>query len=368
MAAEWLPEDWSIPQLLLVALVVTVALTGVVAASTSQSAFGAYNAAWDGASDLRDLANEAGAEPQVVLNTSSYSETEPNGTIAVILSPDEPYNPTERTRVTSFVEDGGTLVIAEDYGPHSTSLLQALDVQTRIDGTPLRDEEEYYRAPAFPLATNVSEHPETEGVDQLTLNHGTSLQTNRSANGTTVLVSSSEFSYLDTNRNESLDDSEELVSRPVVVRENVGNGTVYVVSDPSIFINAMLERPGNAQFARNLFGAHDRVLLDYSHLSGTPPLMLAVLTLQADSVWQVLVAILGLGAIVLNGRMREFVLDVNDRARSTEEEPNDLALANADPEEIVAYLSRQHPDWDEDRIRRVMRGVIRSDTRTQTDE
>lgn len=366
MAAEWLPEDWSIPQLLLVALVVTVAVTGVVAASTSQSAFGAYNPAWDGATDLRDLANEAGAEPQIALNTTSYAEADPSGTIAVILSPDEPYTPSERTSVTSFVEEGGTLVIAEDYGRHTTSLLQALGLETSVDGAPLRDEQEYYRSPAFPLATNVSDSTETEGVDQLTLNHGTSLETNRSANGTTVFVSSSEFAYLDQNGNGSLDESEALASRPVVVRETVGSGSVYVVSDPSIFINAMLERPGNAQFARNLFGAHERVVLDYSHLFGTPPLMRAVLTLQGESLWQLLLAVLGLGAIVVSGRLRELLADLWERA--TDGESNELALSEADPEEIVAYLSRRHPDWDEDRIRRVMRGVIRGDTRRESNE
>lgn len=368
MTADWLPGDWSTPQLLLVALVLTVVLTGLVAATTSQSAFGAYNPAWDGASDLRDLASDAGAEPLVALNTTSYPTAEPNGTIAVILSPDEPYTPGERSRVTSFVEQGGTLVVAEDYGRYTTPLLEALGVQTRIDGAPLRDEQEYYRSPAFPLATNISESPETNGVDQLTLNHGTGLETNRSANGTTVLVSSSEYSYLDRTRNESLDDSEELVGRPVVVRESVGNGTVYVVSDPSLFINAMLERPGNAQFTRNLFGTHERVLLDYSHLSGTPPLMRAVLTLQGNPIWQVLLAILGLSAIIWNGRLREQLAELWDWSTSTEEEAIELALSDADPEDVVAYLSRQHPDWDEQRLRRVMRGVIRNAEGTQSDD
>lgn len=368
MAADWLPTGWSTPQLLLGALVVTVALTGVVAASTSQTAFGSYNPAWDGASDLRTLAADEGAEPLVALNTSSYSTVEPNATIAVILSPDDPYSQTERSRVTSFVQQGGTLVVAEDYGQQTTPLLRALGVDTRIDGAPLRDEQEYYRSPAFAVATNVSDSPETEGVDQLTLNHGTSLRTNSTENGTTVLVSSSEFAYLDQNRNGELDASEELASRPVVVRETVGEGTVYVVADPSLFINAMLERPGNARLASNLFGAHDRVLLDYSHLSGTPPLMRAVLTLQGSPFWQVLVAVLGVGAISWNARLRERLRALRERILPTRDSAGDFALSEADPEEIVAYLSRQHPDWDEQRLRRVMRGVIRSDTRTQSDE
>ena len=372
MAADWLPENWSWPQLLLAALVVTVALTGVVAASTSQTAFGAYNAAWDGASDLRDIASDEDTEAVVALNTSAYATADSNGTIAVVLSPDEPYTTAERTRVAEFVESGGTLVVAEDYGQQSTPLLSALGVETRFDGAPLRDEQEYYRSPAFPVASNVTESPETEGVDQLTLNHGTSLRTNASANDTTVLVSSSEFSYLDRNRNESLDDSEELASRPVVVREQVGNGTVYVVSDPSVFINAMVERPGNEQFARNLVADQETVLLDYSHKSGTPPLRVAVLTLQDTPLWQVLLAVVGLSAVVWNGRLRRRLRAVEDSASRLTGGPDrqaaELALSEAHPDDVVAYLARQHPEWDEERLRRVMRGVIRDDEPTHSND
>ena len=52
------------------------------------------------------------------------------------------------------------------------------------------------------------------------------------------------------------------------------------MSDPSIAINAMLEREGNRAFVRSLFGGHESVILDYSHATGFPPLALAVLLLR----------------------------------------------------------------------------------------
>jgi len=362
MAADWLPGDWSVPQLLLVALALSVVLTGIVAASTSQTAFSTYNAAWDGASDLRETATEQDADPVVALNTTEYAEADPTSTIAVILSPDEPYTPQERERLASFVEQGGTLVVAADFGPHSTPLLEAVGAQTRFDGAPLRDEQEYYRSPALPVATNVSGSPETAGVDQLTLNHATSLD---AANNTTVLVGSSEFAYLDRNRNGELDESEALASRPVVVREPIERGTVYVVSDPSLFINAMLERSGNAQFVRNLFADRETVVLDYSHVTGAPPLAVALLTLQDSPFWQVAVGSVGIGAILWGRWLQQRAFDIGDRFGRSEQSTDGISLADADPEEIVAYLSRQHPEWDEARLRRVMRGVIRSDESTQ---
>ena len=354
------PGDWSAPQYLLLALILTIVVTGGVAASTSQTAFGSYNAAWDGASDLRDLATDAGAEPLIALNTTEYRTVDPSGTVAFVLSPDQPYSLQERTRVTEFVEAGGTLVVAEDYGPHSAGLLRALGVETRIVGVPLRDEQEYYRSPAFPVATNVTDDPVTEGVNELSLNHGTSLRVNDSDPDTTVLVRSSEFSYLDRNGDGRLNDSEELASRPVAVRESVGNGTVYVVSDPSLFINAMLERPGNAQFARNLVGNHSTAVLDYSHLSGQPPLVLATLTLQRSPLWQLVVGGLGLAGLLFVGRLRRGVLAGFERFSRRGRPQREFVLDDADPDDVIQHLARQHPDWEETRIRRVMRGVLRT--------
>ena len=363
-----MPGDWSAPQYLLVALVLTIVITGGVAASTSQTAFGSYNAAWDGASDLRDLAADAGADPVVALNTTEYESVDPDGTVAIVLSPDEPYTLAERTRVSEFVDAGGTLVVAEDYGPHSAGILRALGVQTRIVGVPLRDEQEYYRSPAFAVATNVTEDPVTAGVDQLTLNHGTSLRANDSNPNTTVLVRSSEFAYLDRNRDGHLNDSEELASHPVVVREAVGNGTVYVVSDPSLFINAMLERPGNARFTRNLVGNHSTAMLDYSHLSGQPPLVLATLTLQRSPLWQVVAAGVGLGGILFVGRLRGLLSTVLERLRRRGRPESNHEFVLVDPDDVVQYLARRHPEWDEARLRRVMRGVLRADESGQDND
>lgn len=373
----WLPAGWSWPRALLVALALAVVLTGLVAASTSATAFGSYNPAWDGASQLSEIARDAGGDPLVALQTAAYAESDPQRTVAVVLSPDTSYDGADRGRLSRFVRRGGTLVVAEDYGPHADPLLAAVGAETRFDGAPLRDERRYSRSPAFPVAPNVSEGPATAGVDRLTLNHPTSLRVEDGSNAT-VLVRSSEFAYLDRNRNGSLDSEEELAARPVVVRERVGNGTVYAVSDPSLFVNAMLEQSGNARFGRNLVGNASTVLLDQSHLRGQPPLAVARHTLRASPALQLLVGALGVGAVALGGRLRRGLRGLRrvggrltpgpDRRRQRSPETEPPALTDADPEAVVAYLARRNPDWDEDRLRRVMRGVLRGDAGGSDDE
>lgn len=292
------PTTLGYPRALLVTLALAVVATLVVAAGTSTAAFGAYNPRWDGAADLRATADAAGTDSEVVLNTSRYGEVQPRDTVAIVLSPDERYGPTEAARLRRFVRTGGTLVVAEDFGPHANPLLAAVGADARFEGSLLRDERYNFRSPSMPVARNVSDHSLLTGVNALTLNHGTVVE----PNGATVLANSSGFGYLDTGRNGQLDDDESLSSYPVATVEPVGEGRVVAVSDPSLFINVMLDRPGNRQFVRNLFAAHDLAVLDYSHAGRLPVLAVALLVVRRTPTLQVALGLAGLAAVGAWGR------------------------------------------------------------------
>lgn len=367
--------DW--PRALLAALTFTLIVAILLAASTSTAAFGAYNPAWDGASDLRAQADAVGADSEIVLNTSTYGEVEESQTVALVLSPDRPYTPGEADRLRRFLRRGGTLVVAEDFGPHGNALLRDLGADARFDGVLVRDERHNYRTPAMPVARNVSDHPLSMDVNALTLNHGSTLEPGNA----TVVVRTSEFAYSDVNRNDQLDETETLASSPVVAVEPIGQGRVISVSDPSLFINAMLDRSGNRQFVRNVFGTGEQVLLDYSHAERLPPLALVVVVVRQTPVLQVLLGLLGLAIVGawsrgslgrLGLRMRE---TIRPRLRdSTSVHLGDWLLPDT-PEEtgvdqasLVAYLRHQHPEWDEERVRRVTKGVITGRAERRDDE
>lgn len=343
------------PRALLAAYALVVVLALLVAGTTTSAAFGAYNPAWDGASDLRTVAEATGAEAVVVRNTSTYGEQPARASVAVVLSPDRPYDERAAADLRQFVEEGGTLVVAEDFGPHGNDLLEAVGADARLDGRPLRDERHNHRSPALPVATNVTNASRVGGAEQLTLNHGTAVR----PNGTDVLVRTSGFAYLDENGNGALDDDETLDAYPVVTTESVGAGRVVTVGDPSLMINAMLEREGNRQFVAGLFAGERYVLLDYSHAERLPPLAAARLSVQRSPLLQVVTGVLAVLAVAGWARGREADA-VRTRLRQRFA-PSEGSGAGVEEAALVSYLESRHPDWDHERVQQVVESRLGDD-------
>lgn len=288
-----------LPQLvfsLLVLAVVGAMVFGVVSAG---GAFGAFNPTWEGTSELR-TGVEHGATSEVVLSMDGYATTTPSETVVLIFSPDERYTPSEIAQIQQFLFDGGTIVVADSFGPHANPLLSDLGASARLDGAVLRDEIDYADAPTFPIAPNITAHPYTDGVDELTLNYGTAV-TPRNAD---VLAQSSSFAYLDQTQSGNLTDGDPLGPHAVVTVETIGAGQVVTVSDPSLFINTMLPEPDNEAFATALIGSHEHLVLDYSHRDPTSPATIALVQLRQTPLLQGVIGLLGVGAVLLWHRRR----------------------------------------------------------------
>lgn len=376
-------DDWGWPRLLLAGLCVAFAATVVYAGATSTVALGAYNPTWNGVSEVRGAAGDTGTEVVVGTATADYDDVTANATTAVVFSPERAYTAAEVDRLRQFVADGGTLLVAEDYGARTNPLLRGLGVPVRVNGSVVRDERNYGPSPAFPHATDTATHPYTAGVDRLTLNRGTTLDpaapTNRSAvaalsdaDNVTLLANTSGFAYHDTDDDGKLDGDESLRRRPVAATASVGAGEVVVVADASVFLNTMLERSGNRRFLTNVVGARETVLLDYSHSSGQPPLAaLVILLRQSDAAAAAALAVIVASwAVVRDGRaprrLRPAVARLTAPIRRRVDGPaaSDIDRSPAsDRAELVAYLRERHPEWEEDRIERVIAGVMPADDR-----
>lgn len=355
------------PRILLVALGCTVIVALGVVGATSATAFGPYNPSWDGATDLRDQVDEEpGVESEFVSDTSRYQEVDANGTVAFVIAPDEQYENDDIEHVRQFVENGGTLVILENFDDSGNALLRDVGAEARLDGDILRDEKNHYQAPTMPVATGIENHTLTEDVDQLTLNYATAVQPGNS----TVLVETSDFAYLVEDADKEIDDDDELAAYPVATAEEVGDGEVIVVGDPSITINVMLEQPDNAAFLNRLYTQGDLVLFDLSHNEDLPPLTNAVLVFRESLLLQVIIGGAGIAGFALLSRYRASPvirnvvarLPVGRRDQSyTHRQRDPTPLMSS--EEQAAYLRQQHPDWNEERVQRVIAVLNRSESK-----
>ncbi len=342
------PIERPVPTLIAWSVALLVGGTLLVAGLTSGAAFGLHNPGWQGVSDLQATATQDGLSTQTAVDPADYATVTPSDTVAVLVAPGN-YTPAQRTALRTFLEEGGTVVIASRDPETVNPLLQTLETQIRVAGPPLRDEVKNAQSPDFPLATDVANQTYVREAEGLALNHGTALI---AAGNATALANSSPYAYLDRNRNAALDGAEQLASRPVVARQPIGAGDVVVVSDPSVFINAMLDRDANRALAMGLLAPHETLVIDRSTAS-LPPLIQMALLIQDAPVLSVGFGggLVGLVVLWELGVVRRVRQRVGDRT------PAPPTLTD-DPAALQAYLEAEHPEWDPTRRERVLAGLM----------
>jgi len=172
----------------------------------------------------------------------------------------------ELEKIYSFIESGGTLLLADDYG-YGNQVLEYLGTTIRFDGKPVLDQLFCYKNQWLP---KVVEFSQPGDFQYIILNHGTVLQ-----NVTTsqTIAWTTESSYVDTNENLVWNEGETRGRLPVAAETNIGRGKLIIIGDPSLMINAMINRADNFAFISQLLGEANEegeVLFDTSHLSKTP--------------------------------------------------------------------------------------------------
>jgi hypothetical protein len=184
---------------------------------------------------------------------------------ALVLIPYNPFSSSDLESVKSFVSNGGTLIVADDYG-FGNQVLESMGLSISFSGLPLLDPLFDYRSKWLPEISDFADSDLTFNVSSVVLNHASILDGTEDC---FILASSSEFSFLDVNCDSVWNDGEPVGPFPVVAYSGVGKGFVVVISDPSILINGMVGLGDNLVFVRNLVslgGSGDQVFFDVNHL------------------------------------------------------------------------------------------------------
>jgi hypothetical protein len=198
------------------------------AADAQGSDYDPRSTAWNGMASFVGLAEGMGfsVTPVTSLEWGELSSED----ILVLIYPVQRVDP---GRLGAFVQAGGNVVIADDFGDGKDAMQGLGLLRAEVD-TP-RTSKYYDGRPWAPIATARSGHPLAADVGEVVTNHPAALT---GVEGASVVVAFDEGA--------------------VVVAGERGTGRFVAISDPSIFINRMLMFRGNIQLATNLLRYLDR--------------------------------------------------------------------------------------------------------------
>ncbi len=244
----------------LLALVLSLALAATVWYYPPTGDFRTDNPFWNG---LSTLSQQPRVQP---LDSLRNLPANPRGT-ALVMVPYIPLTESELTQIKSYIENGGTLVLLDDYG-YGNQTLTSLGTDMSFTGKPLLDPLFDYHNKWLPKITDFAVTPLKANVSSIVFNHATSLQPSNA----TVIAYSSSFSFIDANGNGLCDTNETSGAQPVAAYTKLGQGCIVAVADPSLLINSMINLDDNLQFLNNaaaIQSSNPQIYIDQQHLPTT---------------------------------------------------------------------------------------------------
>ncbi len=238
--------------LLITAVAVILVLLFLGRMYFSEADFNLENPSWNGVSGLS-------AKP--LYDFSDLSGAGVSDTL-LIMSPQQNYTAAESDKITTFMRNGGKVVVMDDFG-QGNSLLRSINSPITFNTVPLCEYDNYYINHSFPIVKNFNPSRETLNVSQLVFNHPVSLNLSGDAY---PLAMTANTAWLDVNGNSELDGNERMSTYTVAARADYGNGELLVVGDPDIFINSMVDQGDNKVFMSDVLTGN--VWVDVSHGRG----------------------------------------------------------------------------------------------------
>jgi hypothetical protein len=233
-----------LPSLAILAMLATGAMTDSVSLGRD---FHVGHKGWNGLSELKRLSEDLGC-PIQVRRQLDWSSLDGQDVLLVL----HPESELDETKAVAFLTAGGRMILADDYGK-SERVLAKLGIRRQSSRWPAGVR--WYRPDeSLPIATPVRGTALGKAASELLANH--------SAYFVSGLPATYAFAP----------------GAALVVEAGVGHGRLVAIADPSVFINNMLELPGNREFAAQLIVdicrlQQDRLVLLYGPFAqlGTPP-------------------------------------------------------------------------------------------------
>lgn len=247
-------KRWSLVTLGVLIIAGTVLLLHL---SADYNDYSRYNPGWNGTSRFF----ESLEQDKVVLLTAADELPGYNNSALLIIAPAGNYSETDTRYYRDFLERGNTVLVLDDFGS-ANSLLNQLRTGVRLRNIPLMSADRAYNNPVFIRAYPYGRSPVIRNITTLTLDRPSAVD------GGSPFLLSSLLSWEDQNDNQRADQNETIGQFAVGTMVQVGNGGLYVISDPGIIINAMEgsdEAGDRATFIANIINLMDTTIIDQSH-------------------------------------------------------------------------------------------------------
>lgn len=203
--------------------------------------FNLDNPFWNGLKNFKQ-----GTKASSVNLTSAVSFTpSPSESALFIIAPSGEFSTEEMSLLSSYLKEGGTLVLADDFGS-GNSILEGLGLLSRFSRRLVVDPLFRGKASVLPKTVNLS--GSLAQINSLMFNYPTSLQIETGEAG--ILATSSSFSYFEDSLNGQTDKKTGPFS--MIAEFSYGKGRIYLVSDSSLFINSMLKEEENGKFLKTI--------------------------------------------------------------------------------------------------------------------
>jgi len=261
------------------------------------------------------------------------------GSVVLVIGPGRGFTQAEALSLRSYVERGGVLVIADDFGS-GNAVLGYMGVPIRFDGRLLSDPIYMYRNQRLPIVRF--------DINGSTYNVYLNYATIVNGSGGSCIGYSSPFSYLDENLNGVRDQGEPWGPFCVAYMARTGSGYIIAISDPSLFINSMLGLGDNSKLVERLISGRAAYILTGIWIQDRYSMIRSLVVGSLATAFQshlrypivfglAAAASIAVARIYRGGRVRGAVGDL---------------------EGLVEEVSSAHPDWDPEILRRLAEEVL----------
>lgn len=343
-------------------LLFLLALATPIVLNTAE--FSMYNAGWNGCSNIAvKTYSEGKFQPTFTIDANKLTITpksfveyplDPKNATIIIIGPHSEFSSREADYLQGFLRKGGMMLLADDFGT-GNDLLVKINATARFTGDLLLDLS-FEKKPSFVTIFDFPKpaHPLLRNVSHLLLNYATSISLGKN---TSVLAVSTQLSWRDTNLNGKEDAEEVKGPFPVLALEQYGNGTIVLLSDPSVLINSMKNQLDNAVFRENLlrylFLDRGTVIIDESHRED--PLLLHIFYTIPTSLGaseKIAIVLLVIGAFLVGfTKIPSYILHKAIQLIVKEKKPTNKTSADRMIEELLA----RHPTWSGKKLKGLVR-------------